>query len=197
MRIMFSTRTSLIAACLLVQLPGGRAIAHDLLGVYAGGAVGQGRIDTTAPYIGHFRENHAAFKLVVGLRPISLVGAELAYVDFGHPARNAIISTDATMKGAAAFGTLHVPVPIIDIYAKAGLARLESTVTTSIRCPPGTYCLAVVTPAPVNRTNVGFAGGAGAQFKVGSVALRAEYERFSAAGGHPTLLSFGATWTFL
>jgi len=31
------------------------------------------------------------------------------------------------------------------------------------------------------RTNVGFAGGAGVQFKMGSLAVRGEYERFNAA----------------
>lgn len=186
------------AACVLLALPGRNAMAADLLGLYVGGAVGQARVDVTAPYVGGFRENHSAFKVIVGLRPISLVGAELAYVGFGHPSRlNGMISTDVTMKGAAAFGILYVPVPIVDIYAKAGLARLQSTVTTDIVCPPGTYCIAIATPAPVNRTNVGFAGGAGAQFKVGSFTVRGEYERFKAAGGHPSLLSLGATWTFL
>jgi opacity protein-like surface antigen len=187
---------SVVAACVLLALPGGKAVGHDLLGLYAGGSIGQGRVDASAPYIGHFRENHSTFKVMVGLRPIPALGAEIAYVDFGHPDRSGIVSTDVTMKGVAAFGIVHAPLPIIDIYAKAGLARLQSTVTTTVTCPPSTYCLLIATPSPVSRTNVGFAYGAGAQFKVGSVALRAEYERFSAAGGHPSLLSVGATWTF-
>jgi hypothetical protein len=172
------------------------AIADDLVGVYVGGSVGRAQIDATAPYVGRFKESHSAFKLMVGLRPLSLVGAELAYFDFGHPSRLiGFIPTDVSMKGAAALGILHLPVPIVDIYAKAGLARLQSTVTATSVCPPGAYCIAAPTPAPVSRANMGFASGAGAQFKFGSCAVRGEYERFSAAGGHPSLLSIGATWT--
>jgi hypothetical protein len=40
------------------------------------------------------------------------------------------------------------------------------------------------------------AGGGGAQYKFGSWAVRAEYERFNAAGGNPSLLSAGVTWAF-
>jgi hypothetical protein len=46
-------------------------------------------------------------------------------------------------------------------------------------------------------TNTGLAAGAGAQFKFGSLSVRGEYERFSAAGGNPSLFSLGLTWTFL
>jgi hypothetical protein len=37
----------------------------------------------------------------------------------------------------------------------------------------------------------------GAQYKFGSLAARAEYERFSVAGEHPSVVWFGLTWTFL
>jgi hypothetical protein len=57
-------------------------------------------------------------------------------------------------------------------------------------------CIELATPEPEKRTNTGFAGGAGAQFKMGSFAVRGEYERFSAAGGNPSLLSVGVIWKF-
>ena len=174
-----------------------QARADNVLGFYVGGAVGHARFDASAPYVSGFRENHSAFKVMVGLRPISLVGTELAYLDFGHPSHlNGIISTDVTMKGAAAFGMIYLPVPVVDIYAKGGLARLQSTVSTTIVCPPMTPCIAIATPGPVSRTNLGFAGGVGAQVKVGSFGVRGEYERFNAAGGNPGLFSVGLTWTF-
>lgn len=210
-RILSVIPVLVVVTCLLLTLPSGNAIAADMVGVYVGGAVGQGRIDATVPYVDGFRENHTAFKLMVGVRPISLVGAELAYLDFGHPSRiTGFIPTDVSMKGAAALGILYLPVPIVDIYAKAGLARLQSTATATSVCPPGMYCIAAVTSvcppsmdcftvpttARVSRTNLGFAGGVGAQFKFGSFGVRGEYERFNAAGGHPSLLSIGATWTF-
>ena len=48
----------------------------------------------------------------------------------------------------------------------------------------------------LDRTNTSFAAGAGAQYKLGAFAVRAEYERFNAAGGNPSLISLGFTWTF-
>jgi hypothetical protein len=134
---------------------------------------------------------------MVGFRPIRLVGAELAYLDFGHPSRHVgFIPTDVSMRGAAALGILYLPVPVVDIYVKAGVARLQSTVTATSVCPPGAYCVVIPTTTAVSSANVAFAGGAGVQVKFGSFAVRGEYERFNAAGGHPSLLSLGAVWTF-
>jgi hypothetical protein len=41
-----------------------------------------------------------------------------------------------------------------------------------------------------------FAYGAGVQGRIGSLAIRAEYERIIVAGGNPDILSLGATWKF-
>jgi opacity protein-like surface antigen len=193
----------MVAAAMLLALPCGKAMAEDLLGLYVGGAVGQSRVEaSTSPFYGgyipaqDFRENHSAFKVMVGVRPISLIGGEVAYVDFGHPSGSLFgYPADASIKGAAAFGVLYLPVPLVDIYVKAGLARLESTVnggdpntfTCGIPCGPQLFRL--------DRTNTSGAAGIGAQYKLGSWALRAEYERFNTAGGNPSLLSAGITWT--
>ena len=185
-------------ACLMVSaLPITPARAINPLGFYVGGAVGQARVDATAPNASGFRENHSAFKVMVGVRPISVIGAELAYADFGHPSHlNGFLATDVTMKGASAFGIFYLPVPIVDIYAKAGVARLRSTATISFVCPAGQVCPAVPYYAPISRTDVGFAAGAGAQLKIGGLAIRGEYERFNAAGAYPGLFSVGLMWTF-
>ena len=65
--------------------------AAEPLGMYAGGAIGQARIDTgnlegASPSggvfsFGTYTENHSAYKLIVGFRPLSLIGTELAYMD--------------------------------------------------------------------------------------------------------------------
>ncbi len=44
--------------------------------------------------------------------------------------------------------------------------------------------------------NTNFAYGAGLQGKIGALAIRAEYERISASGGNPDIISLGVTWTF-
>src|SRR5207244_2874055 len=115
--------------------------AAEPLGMYAGGAIGQARIDTgnlegASPSggvfsFGTYTEDHSAYKLIVGFRPLSLIGAEIAYMDFGHPGRSfspgGTTSADVKMSGAAAFGMLYLPVPVVSVYAKAGLARLQAT----------------------------------------------------------------------
>jgi hypothetical protein len=190
-------RRSGVAALILIATPLRLAHAEDLLGLYVGGAAGQSQVQATAPYVPNFHENHSAFKFMVGIRPISLIGVEIAYDDFGHPNRqNGPLATDVTMKGESAFGVLYLPVPIVDVFVKAGLARIDSTATTNIVCPAGQLCPEIASPEPERRTNVGLAGGAGAQFKIGSLAVRGEYERFNAAGGNPSLLSVGIIWKF-
>jgi opacity protein-like surface antigen len=176
---------------LLLQLPEARAA--DPLGLYLGGAFGQARVDTSLPNAEQFREDHSAFKIMAGLRPIPMLGAELEYVDFGHPGRfNGIGGSDVSMKGAAAFGMFYLPVPLVDVYAKGGLARLQSTANVN----PCLMCLNPVAFPPRRSTNTSWTGAAGVQFKLGSVAVRGEYERFNAAGGNPHLLSLGVTWSF-
>jgi hypothetical protein len=90
-----SLRALMVAAVLLIALPSRQARAADSLGAYVGGAIGQSRVEATGQQIdarsrvifaiGRFKENHSAFKVMVGIRPISLLGAELAYSEYGHP----------------------------------------------------------------------------------------------------------------
>jgi hypothetical protein len=191
-------RPPVLIALILIAMPIRFSIAENLLGLYVGAAAGQSQVEGTAPYNLHFRENHSAFKLMVGLRPISLVGVEIAFNDFGHPnRRNGNLASDVTMKGESAFGVLYLPVPLVDIFIKAGLARIDSKATTHTVCSGGQPCPTLIAdPPPESRENVGFAGGAGAQFNIGSLAVRGEYERFNAAGGNPGLLTIGIVWKF-
>jgi opacity protein-like surface antigen len=191
-----------MVAVLLCLLPVSHALAAELLGLYVGAGIGEARVEAATsgqfgapfPSLSDFRENHSAYKFMVGARPISLVAAELAYVDFGHPRVTGLpglTSVDVSMKGLTAFGMLYLPVPVVDIYLKAGLARLDSRLTVTA-CGVGLCQTARLTP-----TNTGFAAGAGLQLKLAAWAARLEYERFNAAGGNPSLVSAGLTWSFL
>jgi opacity protein-like surface antigen len=182
----------------LLVVPARRATAADLLGLYVGAAVGASQVEANASVVGDFKENHSAFKLFAGLRPISLVGAEISYMDFGHPSGSiGSVPSDVSQKGAAAFGVLYLPVPVVDVFVKAGLARLQSTVKSTI---PGVGTCATTDPNcalfRLDMTDTSFAAGAGVQAKFAALAIRAEYERFDAAGGNPSLASIGLTWTF-
>jgi opacity protein-like surface antigen len=176
------------------------ASAANLLGFYAGGAIGQANLEANVPTFSTttFKENHSAYQMIVGVRPISLLGAEVSYIDFGHPHR--VLSGSATtydldIKGTAAFGVLYLPVPVIDLYLKGGVSSLRSqfdgTAILPGPCPVNIPNCGVVHQ---NLTNTGFAAGVGAQVKFGALAVRAEYERFTAAGAHPNMISLGLIW---
>jgi hypothetical protein len=183
-----------------------------------GGAIGQGRVETgnlsspssaipVLPTLGEFKESHSAYKAMIGIRPISLVGAELAYIDFGHPSgtvgtggtANTTASADVSLKGPAAFAILYLPVPVVDVYLRVGLARLQTKANATVTLT-GPLCIDTVAICHYSGTssanNTGVAAGVGAQFKWGAAAVRGEDERFSAAGGNPGLVSIGRTWTF-
>lgn len=198
----------LLAALVLLVKPSGNAVAEDLLGLYIGGAIGQSRvveatetacacdIDPGVIITQKFDKTHLAFQVELGARPISLLGAEIDYIDFGKPDGEAnTFPESASIKGVAAFGVLYLPVPVVDIYLKAGVARLESTLKFSY-CGP-CACNFCLNSPQLERTNTSGAGGVGAQYRFGSWAVRAEYERFNAAGANPSLLSAGITWSFL
>ena len=202
-----------VAVAAVLVLPTSGAAANDLLGLYVGGAIGQSHLKASGQRIdgggnvyfdtGTFNENHSAFKVTIGIRPISRLGAELAYMDLGHPSGtfNAY-PADVNMKGGSAFGVLYLPIPIVDFFIKAGIARIQSRVNGTgyfaPNCSTTGPCPQYVGLAPfqLDRTNASGAAGAGAQYRFSSLAVRAEYERFNASGEHPTLLSLGLTWSF-
>ncbi len=177
------------------------AQAADPLGLYVGGAVGTGQVAASLPYTSvaiptatEFKNSGTAFELLLGLHPVPVLGAEVQYVDLGNPSGNIDgYSLNASVKGESAFGVVYLPIPVIDVYAKAGVARLQTTASGSF--PTGGAPASV--PLQLSRTTSEFAMGGGAQYHFGAWAIRAEYERFSAAGANPSLAVVGFTWTFL
>jgi opacity protein-like surface antigen len=148
-----------------------------------------------------FGEHGPGWTASLGIRPLPYFGAELQYFDFGHPsATNSIDRIDVRARSPALFavGYLPLPVPHLDLYAKAGVARVHVSATSRLR--EGVYCLVASTEcsnqhADVTNTRLGW--GAGALLRVSSsLALRAEYARFSVPVGNPDLLSLSLTWAF-
>ncbi|HEY7888673.1 MAG TPA: outer membrane beta-barrel protein [Steroidobacteraceae bacterium] len=196
------------------------AQADDLLGLYVGAAYGQahiraqlgGLIPGSTASLPDFDQTHSAYQAMVGIRPISFLGAEVTYMDLGQSAirgsggvvpgglGSLVTGEQVSQKGEALFGLLYLPIPIIDVYVKAGLSRI----TTNMNA---TYVTGGVVPICANdqpncnilsaargTTDVNFAYGAGLQWKLGPWAVRGEYERFDAAGANPSLLSIGMTY---
>jgi hypothetical protein len=168
--------------------------AADPLGFYLGASVGQSTVKSDPI---SFSEHDHGWKAVAGIRPISLFGAEISYVDFGHPRSTQGVplgfSNSAGASGAELLGVVYfpIPVPLLDIYAKGGLARLDYRANSS------SGCLAC-TPFSSDSTENRFAYGAGVQLKLFglSAAARLEYDRVSVRSGDPSLLSLGVTWKF-
>jgi len=197
------------ALCLTaLALATGAARADDRLGLYVGGAVGVARVEASPGSLvnpsgesligaGDFAANHSAFKVMAGVRPISLAGGEIEYIDFGNPSGNlGSVPANVDLKGAAAFAVAYLPAPIVDITVKVGLARLQNTVAGSGAFSYPHDNTIVTSLFKLDRTNTNFAIGGGVQYTIGSLGIRAEYERFEAAGGSPGLLTAGVIWTF-
>ena len=175
--------TACASLCLLAV-----AAQADPIGLYIGAGVGEA--DVKVDEI-NFSENHSGYKILVGLRPIPVVGGELEYVDFGHP--SAFIASgataDAELRGSALFGVLYLPLPVptLDLYAKVGLARLQAS---------GSAHQGNAELFRFDETNTKVAFGAGAQFKFAAFAVRGEYEQFSSEIGDPSFWSIALTWSF-
>jgi len=185
------------------------ASADNLLGFYAGAGVGVSTVrsdDSYVPGYGDYdHDHHTAWKAIVGIRPLPIVGAELEYIDFGHPGGDnnyydeySNYGPDSHPRAIAAFavGHLPLPVPFLDIYGKAGAARLHTNVNgfDSGNCYSEGACDGAAMSQ--SRWDTRFAYGAGLQTRFWGLSVRAEYERISSPYGDPDLLSVGATWTF-
>lgn len=179
------------------------ARASDPLGFYAGGSFGDADVRSTHnPLLLTFAGEDLGWKIFFGARPLSFAGIEVAYMDFGHttapvPPPNfavAYLSDNSRQRAGAIFGVgyLPLPVPFLDLYGKAGAARLDTREQDEL----GTDVL----PGHVNNVltqwSTDFAYGVGVQVRLGQFALRAEYERIDASVGDPALSSVGILWRF-
>ena len=164
-----------------------------------------GQADLRDASIG-FHHRDPGWTLAAGVRPSPYVGAEISYVDlagphdYGYCDVYCYSGSNYWTRGGAAFGVLYLPLPmsIAEVYGKAGAARLQTHTVgvTTANCYGYGPCPYYYNDYGINRTNTGFAWGAGAQLHWWNFALRAEYEQFDGQGGRPSLVSLGAFWTF-
>src|ERR1700690_2203681 len=109
MRLLRAQRIALVTTLAVFMMAWMRvedARADDLVGLYAGASAGQSQLEATVPSVGAFEQNHSAYKLIVGIRPIAAFGAEVSYVDFGHPSGGAA-SSNLSQNGADAFAVFY------------------------------------------------------------------------------------------
>lgn len=186
------------------------ASSDNPFGFYAGVAAGRSDIRIIGPYSGLDRDARpTGWAIFTGLRPISLIGAELEYVDYGHSTvQSAFVlpdtgphleTVDWHQRATTLSGLIFAPIPLpfLDIYGRAGLAQVETkgSAAEEAGCRssgnyPSNMC------ATLDQTATHFSYGAGAQLKISSLAFRLEYQRIGAIRREPELLSLGLSWTF-
>ena len=204
MRISKTLSLSLtIAACGV----SGAAFADNPLGVYAGVGVGQSQIrsdDSNYGLPGYYNDYQFAWQGIVGIRPLRIVGVEAEYIDFGSPGRHRgyynpdVSGTDSHPTAPALFavGYLPLPIPFIDVFAKAGGARLATTVTEYQQGPCTAQCPNVIAfRQKVTDTKFAYGGGVQSKFPFGLI-VRGEYERISSSYGDPDAIMVSALWQF-
>jgi outer membrane immunogenic protein len=176
---------------LLLAATAGTAYADN--GVYVGGSIGQSRLNPDNTRISfsdlNYRDKDEGFKLIAGIRPIDFIGAEISYVDFGRTNgfdSNFVGSPEVRAEARLfdAFAVGYIPLPFVDLFGKAGVARSTAR-----------YREDGISNLKVDSTD--FAWGGGVQAHFGSIAGRIEYEKFNLpATRQASLVSVGVTWTF-
>ena len=158
-------------------------------GFYLGAGLGQSRLAPDSSRLNfsalNYDDKDQGYKLIAGVRPLDVLGAELGFVDLGKTdgmAGGGALRSEARLFNASAVG--YVPLPFVDLFGKVGLARSQAR-----------YREAGTSNLKLDSTD--FTWGAGVQAHFGSVGARLEYERFSLPRtNRAALLSLGVTWTF-
>ena len=177
-------RKAILFAALLT-LPALPAFAADN-GFYLGASVGQANLkidDLTSGQLADddFDADDTAFKLIAGIRPLDWLGVEAAYVNFGEPEDTVVgQKLKADGDGISAFAVGFLATGPVDLFAKVGLISWDSKISGSF-----------------DDDGTDLAYGAGAQFRVLGLSMRAEYEKFDISDVDLDMVSVGVTYTFL
>ena len=160
----------------VLALAAGAARADDGL-LYVGAGISknkvQGITNTGVPFADI---DKTSWKVLAGFRPIKLFGVEADYLDLGSQTNTFITQasthSDAKAYAGYAVGFLPLPVPFLDVFGKAGLARwkLNGSAGSTVSPPPSFFAF--------SDQGTEFAWGAGAQAHIGNIGGRLEYERF-------------------
>ena len=162
-------RRALFAAVLAAAA--GAAHADGL--VYLGAGVAANKVSDVASI--NTDLNTTSWKVLAGVRPINSFAVEGNYLDLGSKT----VSSGSTggnahveYKAFAAYavGFLPLPLPFLDLFGKAGLARWDSS-GSNATSPGGSLF-------SLSDNGTEFAWGVGAQAHFGNIGGRLEYETF-------------------
>lgn len=208
------TAATLVGLAAFAGMPDAGA-ANSSTGVYVGAGVGSATANTTVHTPGwqaQVDNTTTGWNVFAGMRPGKILGVELNYIDFGNSRVNNVqdgsgnVIYQASAKNTAVTGYFVGYVPSLptgwDIFGKVGIALLDTKTDSNGNYPNIAICNATSCPivgmastSTSHRTN-DFAYGIGAQYRFGSVGVRAEYQKITASEAKPDLISVGVTWNF-
>lgn len=168
----------LASALALATLP---AVAADN-GIYLGASVGQSGIQIDDF---DYDADATGYKIIAGWRFLDWLAVEGNYVDFSSGddrVAGTRIETEADGISLSAVGFL--PVGPVDLFARVGAIDWSADLSS-----PG------IASGGDDGTDLTY--GVGAQFRVWSLSIRAEYEMFDIEDADVDMISLGVTWTFL
>ena len=149
-------------------------------GLYVGVGTGQSQFNLG----GALDQQDNGYKALIGFRALDSFALEASYQDHGKatlPSGIACIAlvgvncpatTNVGAKSASAFAVGFLDFPLLDLFAKAGVASVKTEGRT-----PG------VPAFNFSDTSTEFAWGAGVQAHFGSLGARAEFEQFKLGSG--------------
>ncbi len=181
----------LVTAAALVGIAGVGTAQAAPDGFYVGAGVSRAKLDNIFGSGSDLRIDNTSWKAFVGFKaPLIPIGIEANYVDLGSESRNFGVTSahvDAKAFTGFAVGWLPLPVPFLDVYAKAGVARWQLDGRTT---NPSLFA--------VDDRGTEFAWGAGAQVHFSNVAVRLEYEDFDVKNTDGAkIYTLGAAYYFL
>jgi len=182
------------ALCVLVFLLAGAlpAMAKNN-GFYIGGSIGQSTLKVTSfsDNLGDlsFNDSDNGYKVFLGYRFLHFLAVEGSYVDFGTPKDTVAEGVDAEIKlnGYDAFALGILPLGPVDLFAKLGVISWDSDIKAIYE--------EVVDRQSDSGTDAAY--GIGAAFKLGSIAIRGEFEMFQVENSDDVyMVSLGISYTF-
>jgi OOP family OmpA-OmpF porin len=175
-----------LAAVTLLGLPIALPAADN--GFYLGGSIGQAGVSFEDTFDGEdidFDAEATGYKLIAGWRFLDWLAVEVDWVDLGT-ADDKLFGekVETSFDGLTGSVVGFLPVGPVDLMARAGVYAWDGSVE--------------VAGFDLGDDGTDFTYGVGAQFRVWSLSLRAEYERFEISDADTVdLISVGVTWTFL
>ena len=162
------------------------ADAEPQTGFYLGAGLTQSRFDNNDFDIDDIDDEDNSWKAIIGARPHRNFAVEANYVNFGKstaPSTSPGGPFKADADGYALFALGIAPVGPVELYGKLGVARIDAKGNAG----------AVLFEDKATE----LAYGAGVQFRLGSLGLRAEYEKYDTdVVGDLDLITVGLTYTF-